>query len=75
MKEIVRVIRKSMLSVEESVPWELVQDSWATRRCVAATQHAHVQGLSWRTSQLLKPCKKQVLQSLGLGVYDPALSN
>ncbi|KAF5838229.1 hypothetical protein DUNSADRAFT_3209 [Dunaliella salina] len=32
MKEVLRVIRKSMLAIEENVPWELVEDSWKSRR-------------------------------------------
>lgn len=34
MKEVVRVIRRSLLSIEENVPWELVEDTWKSRRCV-----------------------------------------
>jgi len=38
MKEVLRIIRRDMLAIEESVPWELVEDSWKSRRysCVCA---------------------------------------
>ena len=35
MKEVVRVIRRNLLSIEEYVPWEMVEDSWKSHRSAA----------------------------------------